>query len=406
MTGMTGTVLTDGEDEPRVVRPVHKIKPTAALLQHSEKAALPSQIKAITDFRAAEAAKRASECLPHPTNVCPDDALDDALDDDESGDMERENARVNPKHARRKCKSPPCCLFPSFGSSHGFWPALAHGLGLKYATLGEQLESVFGWKARTSGDGVIPILERGKAICALHGILMLYYEKYPTNNVLKKWVHDITAGAEKVYEMYGVPIPECSKEPVRQQGTKRPAPDVTITHSQSTGSKQISNVYQPKSSGAGRNPIDIMSRLVIKYHDEDSQKNSWGCVASGCTFLRQGNAQLERALKHATTCKILQADHVELWRQAIQESDIDGIADSDDEDGAEDELLESEIDGRQPAQAVAFEIHPDIDINSKALKDMVSTDPVSVVSTVDLSFVLSPQAATMVTDDGDADWNY
>jgi hypothetical protein len=50
------------------------------------------------------------------------------------------------------------------------------------------------------------------------------------------------------------------------------------------------------------------------------EKSSWGCVASGCTFLRQGNAQLERALKHATTCKILQADHVELWQQAIQES--------------------------------------------------------------------------------------
>jgi len=69
--------------------------------------------------------------------------------------------------------------------------------------------------------------------------------------------------------------------------------------------------------------------------------------------------------------------------------------------------LESEIDKHQPAQAVAFEIHPDIDINSKALKDMVSTDPVSVVYTVVLSSVLeSPQAAMMVTNDGDADWNY
>ncbi|KAG2079898.1 ribonuclease H-like domain-containing protein [Suillus cothurnatus] len=88
-------------------------------------------------------------------------------------------------------------------------------------------------------------------------------------------------------------------------------------------------------------------------------------------------------------------------------ADIDGVADSDNEDEAEDKLLESEIDEHQPAQAVAFEIHPDIDINSKALKDMVSTDPVSVVSTVDLSSVLeSPQAAMMVTDDGDADWNY
>jgi hypothetical protein len=60
-------------------------------------------------------------------------------------------------------------------------------------------------------------------------------------------------------------------------------------------------------------------------------------------------------------------------------ADIDGVADSDNEDEAEDKLLELEIDERQPAQAVAFEIHPDIDINSKALKDMVSTDPVSVV---------------------------
>jgi hypothetical protein len=88
-------------------------------------------------------------------------------------------------------------------------------------------------------------------------------------------------------------------------------------------------------------------------------------------------------------------------------ADIDRVSDSDNEDEAEDKLLESEIDERQPAQAVAFEIHPDIDINSKALKDMVSTDPVSVVFTVDLSSVLeSPQAAMIVTDDGDADWNY
>ena len=58
---MTGTVVTDGEEEPRVERPVRKIKPTATLLQHSEKAALPSQTKAVNEFRAAEAARRAAE---------------------------------------------------------------------------------------------------------------------------------------------------------------------------------------------------------------------------------------------------------------------------------------------------------------------------------------------------------
>lgn len=112
LPAMTGTVLTDGEDEPRVVRPIRKIKPTAALLQHSEKAALPSQTKAINNFRAAEAAKRASEVSepqpPPPSNkrVRPNDAPNDAPDDDGSADTEHENARVNPKCARRKRKSP------------------------------------------------------------------------------------------------------------------------------------------------------------------------------------------------------------------------------------------------------------------------------------------------------------
>ena len=65
--------------------------------------------------------------------------------------------------------------------------------GDEIATLGEQLEGVFGWNARTSGDGIIPILERGKAICALHPILKEYHEKFPDNNVLKKWVLDVIA---------------------------------------------------------------------------------------------------------------------------------------------------------------------------------------------------------------------
>ena len=39
--------------------------------------------------------------------------------------------------------------------------------GDEVATLGEQLERVFGWQTRTTGDGVIPITERRRAICAL-----------------------------------------------------------------------------------------------------------------------------------------------------------------------------------------------------------------------------------------------
>jgi hypothetical protein len=85
-------------------------------------------------------------------------------------------------------------------------PDILDKTGDEVATLGEQLEHIFGWRTRTSGDGIIPILERGRAICALHSILSEYHEKYPDNNVLKKWVVDVATGAEKAFETFGVEV--------------------------------------------------------------------------------------------------------------------------------------------------------------------------------------------------------
>ena len=83
-------------------------------------------------------------------------------------------------------------------------PEILEKTGDEVATLGEQFESIFGWKACTSGDGIIPILEQGKVICALQHLLKKYHEKYPENNVLKKWVIDITTGTEKVFALYKI----------------------------------------------------------------------------------------------------------------------------------------------------------------------------------------------------------
>ncbi|KAG2147818.1 uncharacterized protein EDB93DRAFT_1103905 [Suillus bovinus] len=117
----------NSEDKPVVhPRPIRRTKPTAALLQHFEKAALPSQTKAINEFHATEAAKRAwrflpnpSPCLPHPqlfprqTSACilmmPSKTI---LGDD------RENAL--PKAAAW------------LGPSPDFGPAWAHGLGSEF----------------------------------------------------------------------------------------------------------------------------------------------------------------------------------------------------------------------------------------------------------------------------------
>ena len=85
-------------------------------------------------------------------------------------------------------------------------PEILEKTGDEVATLGEQLESIFGWKAHTSGDGIIPILEWGKVICALQCLLKKYHEKYPESNVLKKWVIDITTGTEKVFALYKIAV--------------------------------------------------------------------------------------------------------------------------------------------------------------------------------------------------------
>jgi hypothetical protein len=85
-------------------------------------------------------------------------------------------------------------------------PDILEKTGDEIATLGEQLEQVFGWRSRTTVDGIIPIIERGDALCALHPLLETFYIKYPGNNVLKKWVIDVVTRAEKIYLTYGCEV--------------------------------------------------------------------------------------------------------------------------------------------------------------------------------------------------------
>ncbi|KAG1838015.1 hypothetical protein DFJ58DRAFT_846224 [Suillus subalutaceus] len=111
--------MTSTDAEHRVGRPVCRTKPTATLLQHAEKAALPSQTKAINEFHAAEAAKRAIEHIstssptdtakspspmpstPSTVNTCKRVHPEDSSDG-ESADDERENARTNPKPRKQR----------------------------------------------------------------------------------------------------------------------------------------------------------------------------------------------------------------------------------------------------------------------------------------------------------------
>ena len=73
--------------------------------------------------------------------------------------------------------------------------------GCEVSALSEQLKRVFGWQARTTGDGIITIDERGPAVCALHKVLCNFWEHYSENGVLQKWIFDIVKGAEKAYHV-------------------------------------------------------------------------------------------------------------------------------------------------------------------------------------------------------------
>jgi hypothetical protein len=146
------------------------------------------------------------------------------------------------------------------------------------------LRGVFGWNAQTSGDGIIPILERGKAICALHPILKEYHERFPDNNVLKKWVLDVIASAEKAFTTCGVAVRSsnsCCKiftniiqiptfqYPQKGTGSKQSQSGALLGLQKGNSSvcgcsySQLSKyqllLWKPQNSRCGRNPHKLIS---------------------------------------------------------------------------------------------------------------------------------------------------
>jgi hypothetical protein len=95
-----------------------------------------------------------------------------------------------------------------YASFVGFQPdeELLEMTGSRAGALNMHLEHVFGHAARSTGDGVISILERGPPVCAIHNILKEYCAEFPDDNMLKKWVVDVAKGAEKVYNTHQITV--------------------------------------------------------------------------------------------------------------------------------------------------------------------------------------------------------
>ncbi|KAI0643457.1 ribonuclease H-like domain-containing protein [Trametes meyenii] len=146
------------------------------------------------------------------------------------------------------------------------------------ATVSEQFKGVFGWQARTTGDGIIPIEERGSALSAVVDVLRRYHEKHPQDAVLQKWAYDLGTAAEHVYSMYNKELPVLSDAPPTSQARKRrrrassasvisdTQDDVKGDHpdAPTSGILQHGRSESRSSSVKGRPPKELMNRVIQK----------------------------------------------------------------------------------------------------------------------------------------------
>lgn len=95
-----------------------------------------------------------------------------------------------------------------YSSLVGFQPdnALVEMTGSRAGALNMHLEHIFGYATRSTGDGILPIEERGPSVCAIHDVLKDYCTEFPSDAILKKWVIDIAKGAEAIYYTYHIPV--------------------------------------------------------------------------------------------------------------------------------------------------------------------------------------------------------
>ncbi|KAK1215885.1 hypothetical protein PQX77_021490 [Marasmius sp. AFHP31] len=209
------------------------------------------------------------------------------------------------------------------------------------SAVNEAFKWIFGWKARTTGDCILSITERGPDICAAADVLEKYIKENPTSSggpdaVLLKRAEDIANGCIKAIKEAGLEVPDL---PARSIKRKYQEPESLEAKNDGTAGscesktteelelaerqrkwKEFRNLelFEPNGSKKGRKTTNIVSRLCIKYvKTSGNQKNFFGCVSAACNWLQQGNASKPRILKHAVVCKHLSSEDKQF---AIDES--------------------------------------------------------------------------------------
>ena len=76
----------------------------------------------------------------------------------------------------------------------------------KIGALNRMLKKIFGWDARSIGDGRVDITERGPGITAMSEVLMSFYEKHPQDNIVRKLFVEIANDVEHFFEKSGAQV--------------------------------------------------------------------------------------------------------------------------------------------------------------------------------------------------------
>ncbi|KAJ3717409.1 hypothetical protein C8R42DRAFT_724312 [Lentinula raphanica] len=172
--------------------------------------------------------------------------------------------------------------------------------------INESFKAIFGWRTRTTGDGIIDIKERGKnSIGAVADLLKGYLKKYKDssgapNAILVKWVEDISKGCEKVIKQHGESVPDF---PIKEDTDPMAKRRKLGNQFAKLHLKKVAAVESK--SGPGRTETDVIRWLAVKYVNEKGEP-FYGCIAENCPWLKSGNAARNRILRHCTSpCKHL-----------------------------------------------------------------------------------------------------
>ena len=180
-------------------------------------------------------------------------------------------------------------------------PNILEKTGNEVGAFSEQFKAIFGWKTRSTGDGIIPIKERGRPLSAAVDVLSRFHKKHPNDAVIQKWGFDIGKGVEKVYQIHGHKVRHFSDsdgdESDKDEDSFENCDSVTMPHHQEPNRSQDIPLHllAPDSDANLLSPalLDMLSDMPLVGGMETTLKGD--DMSAGPDFMSDSSDDLEKA---------------------------------------------------------------------------------------------------------------